>query len=368
VVWTIAAEWEERMWLAARAELPHECLEMRSLAAAIVERSHRYTDARESLHAPLGGRERARDLAARALFFSIADAVKVQVPLVELRLRGLLPRAARVLDIGAGPGAMTIGLLADASVVPAQVTAIDLDEGALRILERVVAAVPHPRPDLRTVVADVGKIPDGQFDLALAGSVLNELDSGRRLDLVADVLSRITDEGAFIIVEPALRETARALHELRDAILAAGIGHVFAPCTRSGPCPALTDRRDWCHEDRPFQPPSRLAGLMTRTGLRGPGLKFAYLTLRRRPDPLVSDDGHRRALRIVSDALDAKGTIERIGCGAEGRHRIRVLKRNRGVENAAVAEARRGDVLLVDEQGRYERRDPSQDRKSSHST
>ena len=47
-----------------------------------------------------------------------------------------------------------------------------------------------------------------------------------------------------------------------------GRAHVFAPCTRGGPCPALDDPRDWCHEDRAFRPPRRLAALMQRTGLR----------------------------------------------------------------------------------------------------
>src|SRR5262249_42481490 len=148
------------------------------------------------------------------------------------------------------------------------------------------------------------------------------------------------------LIEPALRETARALHRLRDALLADETAHVFAPCTRRGPCPALDDPRDWCHEDRPFAPPPRLAALAHRTGLRLGGLKFAYLPLRKRPDPLVEAAG--AALRVVSRPLDQKGSIERIVCSDDGRRRLRVLKRDRSDDNRALGDARRGDVIVSD--------------------
>jgi ribosomal protein RSM22 (predicted rRNA methylase) len=221
----------------------------------------------------------------------------------------------------------------------------------------VAAALPI-RPEVITRVADVRDLPEDAHDLVLAGSLLNELPTPRRITLVRALLRRLSTEGALVIIEPALRETARALHELRDAVLAEGGAHVFAPCTRTGPCPALDDPRDWCHEDRPFQPPPRLAELSRRTGLRMHGLKFAYLTLRRDAAPLVDAPG-MRALRVVSDALDQKGTLERIVCGEEGRQRLRVLARVRDDTARSLSRAARGDVLLRAADGATTRTSPA---------
>jgi ribosomal protein RSM22 (predicted rRNA methylase) len=341
-MWSFPAELEEALWAAARALLPAGALSPSALAAGIVERSKRYTTERGRLGAPVPARERARDLAARALFFGVADAAKVAVPLAELAARRLVPARSplRVLDVGAGAGAMSLGAHAALPGRALEVLAVDRDPEALALLARAAAG----RFAVRTLAADVtAALPEGRHELVLLGTVVNELPAAARVPLVRRLLdAHVADDGALVIVEPALRETARALHELRDELIAGG-AHVFAPCTRRGaPCPALADERDWCHEDRPFASPPRLAQLARATGLRLGGLKFAYLTLRRAP--AVQAEG--RALRVVSDALDQKGTIERILCGDEGRARRRILRREKGPSRDALADSRRGDVLV----------------------
>ncbi len=353
-MWSFPAEWEEALWAAAREALPEGALDPRSLAAAVVARSDRYTRDRGSMGAPLAPRDRARDLAARALFFTVADAAKVAVPLAELAARGLVPgrEPLRLLDAGAGCGAMTLGVAAALPERALEVTAVDRDAAALDLFARTTALRPEARIGLRTVAGDVQASPTGPFDLVLAGTVLNELPAGDRLPAVRALLGRVAAGGALIIVEPALRETTRALHVVRDAVIEAGDAHVFAPCTRKGaPCPALADERDWCHEDRPFSPPPRLGWLIRQIGLRREGLKFAYLTLRRESAEQVPVEVGRRALRVVSGPLDQKGTVQRIVCGEEGRVHLRVLKRDRTDQNRALGEARRGDVLVLDESG-----------------
>jgi hypothetical protein len=159
-------------------------------------------------------------------------------------------------------------------------------------------------------------------------------------------LAAIGDDGAVIVVEPALRDTSRALHELRDAVIASGRGHVFAPCTRTiAPCPALADPDDWCHEDRPLTLPRRTAELARITHLRDGGMKLAYLVLRRQPLGLVADPA---AWRVVSAPMPAKGKLELIGCSAAGRIPIRLLRRHRNGGNRDFDDAVRGDVLVVD--------------------
>src|SRR5205814_231565 len=76
---------EDAVWEATRAELG----ELTELAAAVVDRSRRYTSERERLGAP---EHPEGDLAARATFFTVADAMKVTVPLGELANRGAIPQ------------------------------------------------------------------------------------------------------------------------------------------------------------------------------------------------------------------------------------------------------------------------------------
>jgi precorrin-6B methylase 2 len=342
-------QWEELLWDAVRVEAGVDATELAALTGAILDRTRRYTDERHRLGERLSGRAGARDLAARALFFTVADAPKIAIPLAELSARGLIGRSSlRVLDVGAGAGAMSLGLLAALPGVQLQLTAVDRDRAALGVLQRVIGAV-APSARVEVVLGDVtAALPQGPYDLVVAGTLLNELSADAHLPLARALLERLAPQGTLILVEPALRDTARALHALRDALVDGGLAHVFAPCTHQRPCPALLDARDWCHEDRRWTPPPRIAGLMRRTGLRDEGLKFAYLSLRREPDPLVVPPPTHRALRVVSGALDHKGVVERIVCGEAGRRHVRVLRRRRDDSLSALASSRRGDVLIED--------------------
>lgn len=338
------------MWAAARAELGEAPLATGPLVRAIVDRSRRYTSEREHLASP---GDRAGDLAARAVFFTVADAMKLAIPLAELAGRGALParRPLRVVDLGAGCGAMSLGLVAALAGEPGaslEVLAIDRDPGALAIAAaaiRDLAARSGVPAAVTTRTADAAAAPLGEAELVVMGSLLNELPDPR--SIVDRALRAITPDGAVIVIEPALRETSRALHQLRDAVLERGAGHVFAPCTRRGaPCTALADPDDWCHEDRPLELPPRTAELARLTHLRDGGMKFAYLVLRARPLALVDEGG--QAWRVVGVPRPEKGKLEVIGCGDRGRVPIRLLRRHRAAGNRAVERAARGDVLVVD--------------------
>jgi len=321
------------------------------LIKAIVDRSERYTSDRARLAAPA---DKLGDLAARAAFFTIADAMKIAIPIVELANRGALPaaRPLRVIDLGAGCGAMSLGLIETLFRLGAPpaiaITAIDRDAPALGIAAAAVRDLATKRGlevafTPRTDDATGAKL--GGCDLVVIGTLLNELAAPARQLLVERALAAIGEDGAVIVIEPALRDTARALHELRDALLVRGAGHVFAPCTRSfAPCPALADPNDWCHEDRTIKLPPRTAELARLTHLRDDGMKFAYLVLRRRPLAVVEGPG---AWRIVSPPRSPKGKHEITGCGDAGWVPLRLLRRNRVDANRDLERADRGDVVVV---------------------
>ena len=347
----VPAELEEAVRTAARDVVGEAALATPALTRAIVDRSKRYTSERERLSSKTPG-----DLGARAAFFTVADAMKVAIPLAELANRGAIPprRPLRIVDLGAGCGALSLGVvatLASDAIGGAmfELTLIDRDLDALRIASaalRAFAARCGSETAITTRVADVTSTGIPPADLILAGTVLNELPEAARLPLVQRALAALAGDGALILIEPALRETSRALHVLRDAAIAAGV-HVFAPCTRTlAPCPMLENPSDWCHEDRAVTLPPRTAELARLTHLRDAGLKFSYLVLRKQPLALVE---RPNAWRVVSEQLPAKGKLELYGCSNAGRVPLRLLRRNRSDANRAFERAQRGDVLVVDE-------------------
>jgi ribosomal protein RSM22 (predicted rRNA methylase) len=340
MTWVVPAELEDAVRAAARDVVGEAALADGALARAVVDRSRRYTSERERLASPA---DRTADLAARAAFFTIADAIKIAIPLGELARRGALParEPLRVVDVGAGCGALSLGLVVTLRR-PVELALIDRDGDALRI---AAGALHRLGATATTRVADVST-PLPPADLVVIGSVLNELPAAARLPLVERALAALGDDGALIVIEPALRDTARALHELRDAIVARGLAHVFAPCTRAGaPCPALADPDDWCHEDRAARLPPRTAELARLTHLRDGGLKFAYLVLRRTALTLVAA---AQAWRVVSEPRAQKGKLELFGCSDAGRVPLRLLARNRSDANRALERAQRGDVVVTD--------------------
>jgi SAM-dependent methyltransferase len=339
------ADIEAALWRAAARCLPAAALERKALVAAIERQSLVYTRERDRLGGPAG--VDASTLAARALFFTVADAPKIAVPIAELDAAGRLPSSdpVRVLDLGAGCGAMTLGLAAALPGRRLAVTAVDHDPDALAILAGAAAEL--DAVELETRVADAGAVGPaaGSLDLIVMGSVLNELDEAAAAARVESLLGALAPGGAAIVIEPALREIARRVHRLRDRLIAGG-AHIFAPCTRTAaPCPALADERDWCHEDRPFDPPSRLAALTRATGLRQHRLKFAYLVVRDEPGTVAGD---RAAMRVVSRLKKTKGASELFACGEEGRLRLRLQKRDRSAANRSFSRARRGELLIGD--------------------
>ncbi|MEP6864022.1 MAG: small ribosomal subunit Rsm22 family protein [Deltaproteobacteria bacterium] len=343
MIWVVPLELEQAVLAAARGVLGDAPLAAAALHRAVVDRSERYTSEREHLARP---KDRVADLAARAAFFTIADAIKIQIPLAELRGRAALPatRPLRVVDVGAGCGALGLGLAATGLTF--SYTALDRDNEALAIAAKALRAF-APTIEVATTACDVTKQPLPAADLIVMGTILNELPPDKRLPLVERALAAIADDGAVIILEPALRDTTRALHELRDALLERGAAHVFAPCTRRGtPCPALSDPDDWCHEDRLVKLPPHTAELARVTHLRDGNLKFSYLVLRKQPTPLVEQGG--AAWRVVSAPHAPKGKLELLGCSDAGRVQLRLMKRHRNDQTKSIERARRGNVLVID--------------------
>lgn len=347
----------------SRAELGLDHLVGPRLVEGVAQVSRRYTLERAEL-AELQGD--ARMLSARLQFFLPRDLLKLHGPLSELASVGALPRKERwrVLDLGAGVGATTLGVARFAalsgSAQALDVNALDVDAEALELFRALASdlrTLPGVPVQLQTHVADLASWPRTAagaeaYDLIVLGLVLNELRSTREQTLVQNVLelARLLDpEGAMIIIEPALRETSRGLHALRDVLAArAAPPYVFAPCLRDAACPMLARPRDYCHERLPCDLPPSLAAVASGAGLRERDLTYSYLTLTRAKRSLrelgVSSEN---LFRAVSGQLVSKGKTEVWLCGENAAPRAQRLDRQRTTENAALELAERGCIIRV---------------------
>jgi SAM-dependent methyltransferase len=329
-----------------------------ALAEQVRALSILYTRRREEI----GEDDRTDLVAARLRFFLPRDLPKITLPLHELWRAGLLPtaRSWRVLDLGAGLGATSLGVARFARAVDAadtlELTAVDPWARGLRLLEAVVQALPSE--DFATVrlEARVGGMddpePKGPFDLVLLGLSLNEWARGKTPRDAASLLSRLGSRlapgGSLIIVEPALRAEARFLQGTRDELEARGGElRVFAPCVSTEPCPMLANERDWCHAELAGELDGRLAEVARRAGLRRSRRTFAYLTVRRDGESARSL-ARPHGYRVVSEVLPSKGKREVFVCGDGALVRLRLVNRELNEKNEDLEGLRRGDLVELD--------------------
>lgn len=264
-----------------------------------------------------------------------------------LRELGERPRA--VLDAGAGPGPIAFACL-DAGA--GQVVAADRSPAALRLM-RELAADAGEAMATRAWNAEAGEpLPEGPFDLITMGHMLNELWKGqpdaarRRAGLVERAFAQVRPRGSLLVMEPALRETSRALLEVRDLLVEAGHA-VRSPCLWRGRCPALLRESDWCHAERAFQPPRLVQEIGRMAGLRKETLKMTYLLLAPKGENWA-EMPPGRLFRIVSEPLASKGRRRYIGCGPEGRVGLSLQDKHLGEGNRAFGQLERGDVIAVE--------------------
>jgi SAM-dependent methyltransferase len=231
-----------------------------------------------------------------------------------------MPQAPRILDVGSGPA-------------PAALAALDLLGGEATCFDFSGPALEEARA--LGVKQTTRELPAGEFDLTLAANLLSELP-----DPIALVRKL---GGVIVIVEPALRETGRALLKLRDALLASGEFKALAPCLTQKPCPALASPRDWCTAQARWEPPRFFRQLADATGLRADEmLSFAPLVLARdAPAP------EREVWRVVGVPPPEKGKQRIWVCSDEGRFAAVRLDKHAAPENAQFEGLRRGDLVRL---------------------
>jgi hypothetical protein len=376
-------EWRDTLDGVARSRGWPASHDVAALAAGVADLSSMYND-------PARARASMRQAGPARLGFSFArDVPKGAAAVRELIAAGAIATEGtlHVLDVGAGLGAMTWGLV---RAIEAKLQHATLDEATAGSSLAVVATWIDTDPDALDVGlalvrarrnrgrvelsarANVRPVSDleglGRYDVVLVGNVLSELGVGdadearveRLVALLRTLLERHTREhGSVVVVEPALRDRTRRLHRVHDALAQLGVG-VFAPCLHAARCPALDRDSDWCHEQLPIDLPAWLVPVARAAGLRREGLTFSYLVLRRDGarlvDALTTPAGRAR-LRVVSDRIESKGKCEAFLCGeflstagdlVPARGRVARLHRDASGTNEVWTTMARGDVVAID--------------------
>jgi ribosomal protein RSM22 (predicted rRNA methylase) len=351
-----------------------------ALAQAVVDLSRLFTTARPAL--TLRYLDDPAHASAYHSYFLPVNLSKVQVLLDELPNDGSLEishRPMAVLDLACGPGTGALALLDwlwhrnPDRAKSLSVLATDASYASLRGTERLwdtyCQEVGISSDGLRCVEGnlehplkgDLGKeiVRSGPYDLIIMANCLNELftasvdPSAERAAVVAQILPFLSPYGTIMIVEPALRQIARALHQMRNHLLKQDLCTVYSPCLHEGACPALDHPDDWCHEERPWQTPPTVAALDRKAGFIKDALKFSYLLLRTDGRTIVPRSP--KTFRVVSELRELKGEKRAWLCNETGRPEVGRLDRKASPENAAVDSWHRGAIVQIERIVRKER-------------
>lgn len=190
------------------------------------------------------------------------------------------------------------------------------------------------------------------FDLIIVANCLNEIYAEAqdpiemRTHLVTEALSLLASHGTMMIIEPALRETSRALHQMRDRLLQEKHCTVFSPCLHDENCPALVNPTDWCHEERDWEPPIIIQEIDDQVGLIKDALKFSYLLLRK--DGKTIAERRSDVYRVVSELRELKGEKRAWLCNEQGRQEVGRQDRLASSENAAFDQWHRGAIVQIE--------------------
>lgn len=333
-----------------------------------------FTRQRDGLAGPYLERDDLRR--AYVAYYVPVNLAKVQSLLKELPVWPTDPASAgrpfRVLDIGSGPGTAVLAVLdrmaaaPNLAARPLECVAIDRSPMALgdcvclwetyRSLTRALGG------QLRTVCEDVERTSlwrrwdrrSGEsFDLIVLANALGELfisardPLASRVALVSSLLDLLDPAGTLMIIEPAMRDTSRALYRLRDRLLEDKVCTVYSPCLHEQTCPALVKVEDWCHEERQWMPPPIVSVIDRDVGLIKDALKFSYLLLRKDGQTIVP----RRTdvYRVVSGLRKMKGEKRVWLCNETGRPEVGLLDRMRSETNAPFEALHRGAIVKIDQ-------------------
>jgi hypothetical protein len=247
---------------------------------------------------------------------------------------------------------------ADAMKLSAQLWQEYARQSHIPSIQPLQTAVCDIEQSLPPVLRMVGE--QNGYHLIIVQNVLSELFVGssdciaRRTTLINHLVNCLAKDGSVMLIEPASRFASRALHQVRDNLLAGLQCSIYSPCLHEQPCPALLKADDWCHEERGWHTPSWISQIDREVGFIKDALKFSYVIVRKDGKSLVprNPDYHR----VVSELREMKGEKRVWLCDQTGRSEVGRQDKERSTTNAGFDMWHRGAIVRVDEIVRKERK------------
>jgi SAM-dependent methyltransferase len=334
------------------------------LSQAVLELSRLFTKGRHAL----GGSylESPAFAVAYLNYFLPVNLMKIQALLDEMPVEPA-HETYSVLDLGSGPGTGAMAALdwwdRQGAAGALSVVAVDQSPAALHQAVRLWGHYSRVS-GLTGAILQTCKVnleggawlkeiqPKAPFDLIILANCLNEMyadakdPAEARAGFIEESLTRLAPHGTMMIVEPALRETSRALHQVRDRLVQEKCCTVYSPCLHENNCPALINPHDWCHEERPWDPPAMIQEIDEEVGLIKDALKFSYLLLRK--DGKTITERRPDVYRVVSELRHLKGEKRAWLCNEQGRPEVGRQDRLRSKSNEAFDGWHRGAIVQIE--------------------
>jgi ribosomal protein RSM22 (predicted rRNA methylase) len=346
------------------ASVEEESVSTKQLAQAVSELSRIFTKERDRLS--VSYLDSSHLGAAYLQYFLPVNLAKIQRLLNEMPTTEVY-ESFSVLDLGSGPGTGALAVLdwwqQQALPYALSVTAVDGSKAALRqareLWDRYCQAATVEEASLQTYEGDLERRvwleqvkQRAPFDLIILANCLNEIHTDTkdsiemRAGMVLEALSLLAAHGTMMIVEPALRETSRALLQVRDKLLQEKRCTIYSPCLHENACPALVKPDDWCHEERAWEPPAVIQQIDAEVGFIKDALKFSYLLLRKDGKTIV--DRQPNVYRVVSELRVMKGEKRAWLCNEQGRQEIGRQDRLASPDNVAFDQWHRGTIVQIE--------------------
>ncbi|CAK7263318.1 hypothetical protein SEPCBS119000_000410 [Sporothrix epigloea] len=187
-------------------------------------------------HTPIGDRPSSHpenEKSARFYKGDCQDQVNMGRVLVKKRN---IPKGARVLDIGCGPGNLTVEI-ADGVGPSGSVVGVDLSEARINIARKTFTnpALDTFRPNLSFLAGDAHNLefPDNHFDFVVANAVIHFLDLRKSLVEINRVLkpgggfAACTAAGEYLFAPIEIKKEVQSREQYRAAHIDPNLG-VFA--------------------------------------------------------------------------------------------------------------------------------------------
>ncbi|HBL67186.1 MAG TPA: hypothetical protein DER41_03720 [Firmicutes bacterium] len=263
----------------------------------------------------------------------------------------------RILDFGCGPGSAALGtaFYLESHLNPhSAVAELYLVDQSATVLETAVRLL--ERSDLPLQIHAASRIPqEMDFDLILAFNVLNENTVEESQRIFTLLKNRLSPTGRLLVAEPALRETARRLIELRDQLLTDPDVALLWPCCHCANCQGILAENDWCHGTEVWERPDWIAQIDREIGSKKERLNYAALLYATKDSAgTASASGTNitsdTTWRVVSDPIIERGKRLLYLCGGPTGERIRAtaLERHLSEKNRDFFAARRYDLLRIE--------------------